>query len=409
MIKGIDILSSDVKLRPEANEKSVLSFLKKNDIVEARVLKLIPPSKAELLIAGKKVVADTSVFLKQGDTIQLKFTPEKNLQILKLVSPSNRDVPSAAALLGALTKAGPFSHLQNLFGGLTDVTKTSIQENLQSIPFFSEMKADPSLMGERAGQTGKMLQQLGEKLLELALKSEHADKGFLPRVLNQSGLLHERNLSRLLFNPPSVLGKESLAAGKDVPVSGKELPEKFSNLDLKAFVLKSLAGDTGKDPVLIRSLKGFAETIEKFQVLNHHTSDTNRYLIPFPVFADDLLGSGQLFLDLGKAARERDKKESRLIKLSILLNMSFLGAVRVDGSVLNKEISGVFKVSSEDMVKFVKSHISNLKKALLKQGFTLTSMECRMAASVELEENALFNMVLKEDQDRADQGVDIII
>ncbi|MFO7885762.1 MAG: flagellar hook-length control protein FliK, partial [Desulfobacteraceae bacterium] len=327
-----------------------------------------------------------------------------------------RVVPSAAALLGALTKAGPFSHLQNLFGGLTDVTKTSIQENLQSSPFFSEMKADPSLMGESAGQTGKMLQQLGEKLLELALKSEQADKGFLPRVLNQSGLLHERNLSRLLFNPPSVLGKESpvlgkefLAAGKDVPVFGKELPEKFSDLDLKAFVLKSLAGDTGKDPGLIRSLKGFAETIEKFQVLNHHTSDTNRYLIPFPVFADDSLGSGQLFLDLGKAARERDKKESRLIKLSILLNMSFLGAVRVDGSVLNKEISGIFKVSSEDMVKFVKSHIPDLKKALLKQGFTLTSMECRMAASADLEENALFNMVLKEDQDRAEQGVDIII
>ncbi|MFO7885307.1 MAG: hypothetical protein R6U68_10825, partial [Desulfobacteraceae bacterium] len=372
MIRGIDISSSDLKLKPEANEKSVLSFLKKNQIVEARVLKLVPPSKAELLIAGKKIVADTSVHLKQGDTIQLKFTPEKNLQILKLVSPLNRVVPSAAALLGALTKAGPFSHLQNLFGGLTDVTKTSIQENLQSSPFFSEMKADPSLMGESAGQTGKMLQQLGEKLLELALKSEQADKGFLPRVLNQSGLLHERNLSRLLFNPPSVLGKESsvlgkessvlgkesLAAGKDVPVSGKELPEKFSNLDLKAFVLKSLAGDTGKDPGLIRSLKGFAETIEKFQVLNHHTSDTNRYLIPFPVFADDSLGSGQLFLDLGKSARERDKKESRLIKLSILLNMSFLGAVRVDGSVLNKEISGIFMQQVPNDTKFIVDEVT---------------------------------------------------
>ncbi|MBF0302802.1 MAG: hypothetical protein HQK73_07160, partial [Desulfamplus sp.] len=73
-------------------KKSLLPILEKNQVVDAKVLKLISPSKAELLILGKKVIADTSespnlakANLAKGDTIQLKVTDQGHLNILKVI------------------------------------------------------------------------------------------------------------------------------------------------------------------------------------------------------------------------------------------------------------------------------------------------------------------------------------
>lgn len=112
-------------------KKSLLPLLEKNQIVDAKVLKLISPSKAELLILGKKVVADTSessnlakANLAKGDTIQLKVTDQGHLNILKVIP--EKVLPQNTASENLKTSAQPAMH------SASSLKTASLNPNLNS-------------------------------------------------------------------------------------------------------------------------------------------------------------------------------------------------------------------------------------------------------------------------------------
>ncbi|HKK90724.1 MAG TPA: flagellar hook-length control protein FliK [Desulfobacteraceae bacterium] len=384
---------TEISVRRDNNGRTALAGLKKNQIVEAKVLTVIPPGKAELLIAGKKILADVSVDLTRGETIQLKVTENGRLQVLKLISGSSLSTSSISSLAGALPKENPFFSLHTLAETLLALKGGDEKNPGIKLPVSEKSFNDIALPG-KAINAGDVT-RIKDLLLSTALTSDRPDGDFLPRLLDRSGLLQEKKLALLA-------GNQNLSAVKS---SAKT----FVDQDLKALALRLASAFSAKDPGVMQPLREFAESMEKFQLLNHHTSDSGRYLIPFPVFADNALASGQLFLDLGKEKEKRNKKENRLVKLSLLLNMSRIGPVRMDCSVLKKEISGIVKVSNEAVALLVKTMIPQLEKKLHHHGFQLTRMECRVSPGEELSETALLDAVVKDIQEDDQQGVNIVI
>jgi hypothetical protein len=59
MIIGLGISTPEITFQKEATQSGALASLKEGQVVRAKVLGMLSPSKAQLLIAGQKVTAGT--------------------------------------------------------------------------------------------------------------------------------------------------------------------------------------------------------------------------------------------------------------------------------------------------------------------------------------------------------------
>jgi len=436
VIQGVHISSASLVIRPQAQQQPTLPVLKLNQIVEATVLNSISPTKAELLIDGNKVVADTSLLLTQGEQLKLKVVKQEGQQVLKIVVPGEKAVSSVASLISTLSKDSPFASLaklilpslsksaplsqstsdslpkaesQSLPGLKADSTQLSNSDRLLlsktgSLPLSKSdpqplLKPDPSPLGSLSdtGETVSKvvldkndLAHLRSLLMLISLKSGTADNGLLPRLLEQSGLGWEKNLGKLL---------------QATPVPGNEIIDNLVSSDLKGSVLKLL---TSMDPAgqeTANALKEFSETIEQFQSLNRYSSESGRYLVPFPIFSDHEFSYGQLLFDLGDNQPRKGRDSKRLIRVSMLLAMTRLGTVRIDFSVFNKDISGGILVPDPDVRSLIVQHMPQLKNKLKTHGFNVLQMDCTVAGKEVLSQTSLFDAVVND----ARQMVNIVI
>ncbi|MDY0219625.1 MAG: flagellar hook-length control protein FliK [Desulfobacterium sp.] len=318
MNQGVQIFAPDLARQLRGDGKTLLPALAKGRTVDATVLKVLSSSRAEILVAGKRLTADTAIGLIAGQTLELKVTGPGGFEIVKpttenLTPPSLINIPSAtgststlpgflSAALGALTDKNPFASL-----------------------VFSESHPVPP---------GPEFDRLKELLVSAALKSDAPDHGFILRVLGRSRQLLDQSIA--------ILSR----------------------------------GDSGKGEVH-KSVGDFIDAMEKFQTLNSQSSDNARYLIPFPILDQRIFTFGQLFLDLGARQEKPGTKGGRLVRASLFLTMTNLGDLRVDLSVLNTEIAAVFQVADEGVARFIRTMVPTLKERLTTQGFKVLQVECR--------------------------------
>ncbi len=382
MIQGVHISSAGLTVKKENQIKSDLPLMKKDQVVEATVLKVVSKTRAELLIAGKRVLADTALRLTQGEKIKLKVASEGDRQVLNLVRPAASSTLSLASLLGSFSKENPFS-------GLEKAVRLLMQESIR--PEAPAPSSSDSGIPSKA-LTGKAdINGLRSLISSLAVKSEEPDPGFLPRLLEKGGLFWENRLSKLL--PDASLKTEN----PDL--------QRIALDDLKGYALKLLSLVEPSDQDAARLFKDFSETIEKFQLLNRYTSESGKYLIPLPIFSDNGFGYGQLLYDSGDKKPGSEERSQGLVKVSFFLTMTRLGPLRVDLSVLNKEISGRFLVSDRDIHKFIQTMLPDLNERLKRHGFRVLQMESQIALPAEISETSLLDAVLED----GDQVLNIVI
>lgn len=331
MISGIHISPSDIIIRKEATKNAVFSSLKSGEKVIATVLKTLPENKVQVLIDGKKVIIKSPFLLKEGEKLQVNLMPEEKKQNLKIIPSSESKVPEKiASLLKLASRADPFANLSK-------IENKELLENLKSI----------------------------------SLKSDKPDKNFFHRLLNKSGILMEKKLSTFVTQ-----------------LKGLPLQQEISNIvksDIKANVLNQLqSSDINLGNLKI--LAEYAGNIENFQTLNAQSSDSGKYLIPFPVLESDSFSSGQLYVDLGGGEEEKkdQKSENRIINISFLLNMSQLGPLRADFSIYKKAISGTFNFSNIEVCDYFKTMLSELKSRLSKLEYLVQSIECKVVLKEKL-------------------------
>ncbi len=344
MITGIHISPSDLIIRKEAAKNAVFSSLKNNKKTDAIVLKVFSENKAQVLLAGKKIIIKSPFLLKEGEKLQLNLLKMGENQDLKIQNADTQKFSEKFVSLAKLvSKSNPFA----LF------SKTDNTE-------FMEM------------------------IKSISLKSDKADKIFLPRLLNKSGILFEQKISTLFKRENSLPIKQ-------------ELLNIFKN-DIKGYVLSQLQSSDNPNAGDLKPLFEYSANIENYQVLNSQTSDTGKYLIPFPVFSNDVFSFGQLLIDLGNPDK-KEKGKHKVVNISFLLNMSNLGGLRADFSIYKKAISGVFNLSSVEVCDFFKEMIPQLKENLLRIEYIVRNIECRVVSKKDVSPTSLVESFIR-DEDR---------
>ena len=115
MIAGIHISPSDLIIRKEAVKNSVLASLKENQKIDAKVLKVFSDNKAEVLIAGKKVIVKSPFLLTQGAKLELNILKtEDNLTFKIIPSNENKFSETISALIRLVSKSNPFLSLTKI-------------------------------------------------------------------------------------------------------------------------------------------------------------------------------------------------------------------------------------------------------------------------------------------------------
>ena len=113
-ISQIFFASSRFTIENRPHENDPLSVLKENEVIEAKVLKLLPGRAAQILIGGKSLTVKTHAPLSEGETIFLRFDPSGESPVLKLVSKADPVQQLNKALADNMDRAGPYRRLMKL-------------------------------------------------------------------------------------------------------------------------------------------------------------------------------------------------------------------------------------------------------------------------------------------------------
>jgi len=353
MITGIHVSSSEMIINKDDGNKNSLPKFKKNQIINAKVLQLLPQGKAQLLVNGQKVVAKTALLLKPGEEVQLKVLEQKADIILKLMGP---------------------------------VQKMTARQVSSLVSFFSRNESIPDI-------TGRKITSVKEILYDMALKSDKPDKTFLPKLIEKSGMIWEKKVARLILDNKS---SSDIKTGLDI----------LLKQDIKGNLLKELLM---ADPQKSDELKGaasFSKTIENFQLLNQQSSDSGRFLLPFPILNEGAFSFGQLLIDTGAKTKTNNKGDDKVIRISFLLDMTRLGPLRADFSILKKEITGRFLFKDDDTCKYVKSKICELTTRLAKSEYHVHQIECHTAEKEEIQHSSFVESLVR---DRDDSVLSVVI
>lgn len=352
MISGIHISTSEMVLQPGDTRKKLPNFIKGQTLL-ATVLSRSSKGNAQLLINGQKIMAKTPMLLTQGQEVELKVLQAKDEVVLKLINP---------------------------------VQKTTTGQLSSLVGFFSKKGIAADIIGAKS-KNAEML------LHELALKSDKTDPAFLPRLMQKNGMALENKFAKL-FADHQTLPEIKLAL------------ENLLKQDLKGTILKDILAlqVTGSDSA--KSVSGFIETIESFQLLNHGNSDSGRFLLPFPVFSDGSFQFGQLLIDTGEKASKEGKDSENLVRISFLLHMTRLGPLRADFSILKKDITGQFLFEDDDTCDYARSMLGDLKKRLTGLEYNVHRLECKTAQKEEIQESCLLESLMKTS---GDQVLNIVI
>lgn len=357
MIFGVRVSSSEVIFQKEPG--FALPDLKEGQLVKAKVLGLLGQDKANLLVAGQKVVAKIHMPLMPGETILLQFTRAKDILSFKLV-----DSPSSSRQTFSLVR---------FVSQVNDV-----------LPEFGKLK-DPDI----------------NKIFHtLSLKSGKRDDSFLPRLLDNLGITLEKKLGKAL-----VLAEKG---NTTMPLA------QLVRQDLKAAVLNRLSLDTSDGRADSKNMGAMSTLLDGFGQLNSQTSESGRFILPFPVMNGEQFNFGQLYVNTGKKGEGTGKDEDRVIQLAFLLNMTALGSVRADFSVLKKSITGRFLVENQETCDHIQALVPELSSRLLKIDYQALNIDCKVAEPKALSQDALIKSMLDpeklQEQGRGlNQGLDLIV
>ena len=346
MISGIHISSSEMVINKDSSKKDSLPKFKKNQVINAKVIQLLPQGKALLMVKGQNLVAKTAMLLKPGEEVQLKVLQQKDAILLKLIGPVQKMTNSQISSL---------------------------------VRFFSKNESIPDISGSK-------LPGAKELFHDMALKSDKPDKTFLPKLIEKSGLVWEKKLAHILLGNQS---SPDIKANLDIALKQ----------DMKGNILNNLLM---ADPQKYESMKmaaSFLDTIENFQLLNHYSSDSGRFLLPFPIFSDQIFSFGQLLIDTGDKIKTKNKDDDKVIHISFLLDMTKLGPLRADFSILKKEITGKFLLKDDETCKYVSSKIFELTTGLAKIEYQVRKIECDIAKKEEIQQSSFIESLVTSSDD----------
>jgi len=348
----IPSLSSTYKisLQHDTNPKSIPD-LSKNEVIEGKVLKSFPSGKVLLLIKGKTIMAKSQIPLREGRILPFRVEEVLPGTILRVsgVNISDPKDINVSIILSAMK--------ENLW--------KSISKNLNNYGLPKEILSQFKTL-------------MNDSSLELFSKSA---PDLLKSLIDKSGLNWEAKLKKALL---------------DKPVKGDNLNRLIQG-DLKGLVSKFLAlkGGNGALP------KKLISTIENIQLLNRLGLEQDRKIfLPIPMqFSNGLFTVGQLLIRLPQKEYDKSpsqKKNEDIFRLTFLLELSNLGPLRADLTVLKKRIECRFLMTNEKTKILFEKSMSALISRMKETGFSIDHMECSIQDSRTVQQSLIGEIIPEE-------------
>jgi len=378
----------------EQSELSNIMNLKPGRIVNAKVLDVTSQNRIQLLVDGQKLTVSTQLPLARGMDIPMKVVRSPDGIVLKPIPTSSAPVSTDTS--GPAVNAGrPESSVPTALPDSNSLSGTEKSFQTNAFQSFSPAKIFQGL--NALSQTREPL--LNDILMGLSLKSDVRDDQFLPQIIKNMGLSFEKKLAA---------GIEDASGKKLDKKMGAHVIKQLAGQDLKAAAL-SLAGmesDPGKTTVL----KHISDALDNFAQLNVKSGDSGqspdgaRFLLPFPVWREDGFDFGQLMVDTGN--RGAGNKGKKMLSISFLLNMTALGPLRADFSILDKTIAGRFLLENQATCDYLTPKISDLRQRLSGIGYQAGHIDCRVARP---EQIAPASLMLSMKAPNEMQGLNIVV
>jgi hypothetical protein len=306
-----------------------LPKLAPNQVVHAKILKLLAGDAVLISINGREVTARTKLPLKPGRTMAFRIENTRPLPTLK---------PVAVKLTGNEA-------------ALVLRTLAAIKQNVW------QSAADLAGHGKNAdvAMFKALMQEISQGLFT------RAEPGLLGAIIDKSGLNLEAKL------------KKGLMSNK---APAKWLPK------LLGGDLKGLAGRIlGQQPETAAVLEKFIGTLEDIQLLNQQGfSQEGKLFLPVPFqLGDNFFTMGQLLLQVPgepEEARRGADESAPFYRAVFMLEMSRLGPLRAEMGIRAKTIFGKLWLTDSQSTRLVKKELPVLTEALGAHGFRVDYFEC---------------------------------
>ena len=362
-----------LKILPGKQHGSALQDpdIKPGRTVDAKVVDVNAQNRVQLLVGDQKLTVTTRLPITRDMEIPMKVVRSRDGIVLK-------PLPNPSGQVTSVSDSRPL---------------TPTDKPLQAAAFQS---FSPAKIFQGLGLLSRLQEPvLNDILMTLSLKSDVPDDQFLPKIIENMGLSFEKKLA------------DGLEHGPDKQKAAHAIKQ-LAGQDLKAAAL-SLAG-MENDPGKGTEFKQISDALDHFAQLNVKSGDgdqsqnSSRFLLPFPVWREDGFDFGQIMLDMGKSGTADTDKKIRSI--SFLLNMTALGPLRADFSILEKTITGRFLLENQDTCDYLAPKVSQLRQRLSKIGYQAGNIDCRVARPDQIAPTSLmFSMRPPDDM----QGFNIVV
>ncbi len=365
-------LETIILARPQAAGLSAV--LKAGEIVKGEILSLLDGGKISIAIKGRVVTAQTSVPLSAGQAVDLRVSDIGPTLILSLVPPPSEEALAAGRIKSLIGQAPALSQaIEDLLGFARALARGP--EGLASAgaaALFS--KAGASIGGE----TGRLLDLVGARLSQLPVAGDKVPPDFVPRLIETLGLAHEAVLRASVERPGRL--PEALDDLKGLLLSLKE------RLDTRP---SSTAGAEAQRPdgsaqaprLAVQAADGFVKAVELAQWQNIvNRAQDGPIVLSVPFAFPDGMSAGDLRIHRdGKKGPDSSGEGDGPTTVVLLLDMTGLGAIRIDAWISPKRAAVRVTVSEEGAAGFVSGLLPELAGRLSAMGYETHAM-CGVAA-----------------------------
>jgi hypothetical protein len=176
------------------------------------------------------------------------------------------------------------------------------------------------------------------------------------------------------------------------------LSPRLPELDLKMLLTEFMHAGSGKNTIL-QKLK---LVVENIQFVNQEAfEEGGKMYIPLPMqLPGGLFSVAELLLQLPPWEAEQPeggKAGNTALRAALLLDMSRLGPVRAEFTLMGKALEGMFLVASQATREFLEASLPLLTEALIEKGFSVQQVGCFVREPEIVMQSLLPEVVLKED------------
>lgn len=357
---------STIKLSP--NQLRGGLTLKEGQLTEVNVLRLLSGNKAVYDVAGKLVEAAAFKGAEAGKTLFMSVDSLSPELVLKSVNPNPEfNMEKAAAFI------------REFLPGRESMDKV--------LDRLVRLVADEKLPGALKSDKG-LLDGLRQALNESVIpKPDGQSANLIRRAVGVSGQSYESNIKTAL----------------EIGVSPEEINNTLLKGDLKGELLKletlvnerlaMLKGGSQETQATMQELRSFGNSIraslnqielnQVMNAVNHREGSTVSFQVPF-VTSDGKTKNLEVFVKKNrkeKGGRGGEEKES--CNVTLLLDMTSLGPLRVDMYLRKNSLQGKIVTQDKEVAEFMKIQLPLLESSLSELGYA-SKLECSVTREEKL-------------------------